>query len=375
MVSDKKHKYEQGNNNNDDGEKSKNVGGTTPDYTLFKNAPIYRANSCFVDTTIVTLMACVLPGIHSAMLDKPIDNFSVTNDPDWGSIVDSVHNSIRKIRDYEPRKWSMIIKTHSQGLQRTSEYIRQELTRIQKFLNGEAVIHSRTLDTLRMLFTRFDHIYYMKDVKQYDDDRYGDSSLSGHREWQRTQNEPLDVLMLLDRVFKFPRNDIKLKVGKMPSSSRTEYHPWMFPMISWDPKTQPQISVQEYLSNDDTYTFINANCMFISIRRENLNGKKKTTPVVPEETIFLKKGALHLCAILMHKGKTIRSGHYHAFIRTPEKMQYKNKRNKRYLWFHYDDMERNQPYRLIGTYKNLLAGENEELVLQTSAFLVYTQAV
>lgn len=201
---------------------------------------------------------------------------------------------------------------------------------------------------LRSLFKKFDTEYKK---------RFGDNG--DEVEWLRTQNEPHDVLDILNRVFGIESDVTRIRTV---SSAVKETVMYNAPIIGVDDLTMvdPPVHLYDYIplvekeevvegvdGKEKTIVtkeeYVNANVLYINITRNYMDKKKLKTEVIPRKKIELRdrKEPLNLVSLLVHRGNQPTFGHYVCF--------YKDENDGR--WYLYDDMS---GYKLIGGWTDVL---------------------
>jgi hypothetical protein len=199
-----------------------------------------------------------------------------------------------------------------------AEMIKTELTSLYKHLVLKKTLTS--CRSLRGLFAKFDDLY--------------DPALP--TEWLREQNDPNEVVELLNRVFQLPPT-IKVKgSGSLPFSGisvHAKQDNAATRVGDYIPITKEWV---EDIQRHRTIKYLSADYLYVNVLR-NLDDEDKTSsPVIPEPKLILaeNKTPLRLKAIVIHNGKTPHSGHYTAVLRLTGG------------WYYYDDMS--DKYTFLG---------------------------
>lgn len=210
--------------------------------------------------------------------------------------------------------------TNHPNVQKIALTIQFELKRLRKFiLKGDATITENSSCTqLRRMFRDFE-IAYKK--------AYKTNYMSV--DWTREQNDPSDVIDVLNRVFSIPDNvqtnryslaynGIRIFVGDKGNTDTVHIKQYI-------PVTKEIISDtrQELITE-----YKKADILYVAIDRNYNNERKSNAIVKPLMEIRLKDNdkTLKLKAMLIHIGTSVSFGHYIALLCINKK------------WILYDDM-------------------------------------
>ena len=227
------------------------------------------------------------------------------------------------------------------ALHRTAGYIKTELNRISQFFEGQNVMESRTLRTIRRLFNRFYR------------------TVNGHEEedFEMNQVDPFDVLSLLSQMFILPytattdkgpsmfHDIIKIRAPFKDGVRTSKY----VPQYVYDDANDPD----ERESHDDDRQILDASELLLSVERGKVitksYGKKEAKTVkvldavVPDQALSLKGSGdeLKLSAIIIHLSSGYSNGHYTLMIRYGD------------AWYYYDDLA-GPLFKCIGSYDDMI---------------------
>jgi hypothetical protein len=175
--------------------------------------------------------------------------------------------------------------------------------------------------------------------------------------WIDEQQEPADVLMILEYLLDIPFNT---KYQESIDKRKNDPVDVLFndcKITNFELLKGNDIYLKDYVPKYiDKFTnnsnkerniikiYTKSDGMFININRgyvdaDNGNQKKSFTIVIPEETLKIGRKQLSLISIIIHKGRTVHSGHYVCYFKKEDK------------WFLFDDMKTNFEY--IGDFINI----------------------
>lgn len=232
-------------------------------------------------------------------------------------------------------------------IEKVSDSIKQQLTHIYNKIQEGANVQICT--TIRNQFANFDSQYAVKYKKQYKSDP------PDQVDWVDEQNEPLDVALMLSRVFKLP-NPIGKRTTYEGKDNSLEHVSYFDPVIAMENK---DIDIQNYIPifEDEFYNEINSKVVkkytsytnsdgfFVTIKRGHVSNSSeeiksfKTVSCPPTLTVSNKD--LTLSSIIVHHGNSIQAGHYTCYIL--------HKQN----WFHFDDLTSSFEY--VGNFSDIPA--------------------
>ena len=215
-----------------------------------------------------------------------------------------------------------------------AKQIKTELQNIYNHVqsNNDSIICS----TLRDLFKQFDESYKDKINKNIEEIN-----------WISEQQEPLDVIILFERIFKLSQN-IKKRI--IATDGDIIFDKSTFSVLI-DIENDSPIDLHNYISkhveniNNKTKTTIyeSSKGMIIHIKRgyvSNDQKLKKKNKVKYYETLQTENGkTLELISIIVHHGSNVYSGHYTCLIK------------KDNIWYEFDDLKDNMIY--IGNFKDI----------------------
>lgn len=306
-----------------------------------KQTLVYSNNSCYLDTLLTMLLTS--PGLRNTLKPHLLN-------------AEIEINTGHQHTDNE-----------LEGLQRTAEFIKTELNRISQYFDGQNVMESRTLRTIRRLLNRFYRI------------------ANGHQneDFEVEQIDPFDVLSLFSQMF------------KMPQDVLTDNGPSMFHNVSkiitpFNDGVHTGKYVPEYVHdditnadekeshNDDRHVFA-ANELLVSVERAKIivsrQGKREAKTVkvidevIPDQVVSLKgqSGKLNLSAVIIHLSNGYTNGHYTLMIRHGD------------AWYYYDDLA-GPLFTCIGTYDDMInysikkgSTKYPKIALKYSKAILYTK--
>jgi len=286
---------------------------------------------------------------------------------------------------YNPSRWvrhhilspkAADAPTHhkSKTLNRLALAIREDLKTAASALNTPSTSSSSKPPHCGLLRTH---------LKEFDDKYYAKLQKKGIRmpdrvEWLTTQNEPLDFVKALTRVFHIP-DDVSVALTLPSGEKRKERHVFYDVSISIDKLLQTPSSktLSSFPVPIDTDTFIeettqkpvtktttirDARILMVNVPRNFMGERKLMTKIAPPPTVTLKSGrTLTLSSILLHKGSGPTGGHY----TTVFKSQGDNS------WREYDDLD-NTSYKLIGATLDDALEWNKKYVQRNGVSYIYT---
>jgi hypothetical protein len=255
-------------------------------------------NSCFLDSLLVALLAAQKSGNS------------------W------MH---RHIWLAQPNK----IWPNNPGLADLAGKIRVEIKKLLFPLDVKLNRHNAK--DLRKMFEKFDTMY----VQQV-------RSFSPRTEWLRTQNDPLDVIIELYRVFQIP-DGAYAKLGKNTQSVSISTP--MIDVFTLMGMGKKKVYLDEFvpINKNMEIEMLRAKIMYVTVQRNYMDERKIMTQVIPSKTVNLQlnKKVLRLSSALVHIGSSPTSGHYVAYICD----------HKTNMWYLYDDLQ--DHLRLIGDFDDL----------------------
>lgn len=235
-------------------------------------------------------------------------------------------------------------------LQQIAKDIQSELINIRNYLikSPTAPTHI-SQSTLRQKFKEFEQLYKSTYNTKYQS-----------VEWLHHQNDPSDVIDILNRVF------------NVKETIKTNTYPLAFNGIRIfvaDRQDSDSVKLKDYVPMTKEYIsdinktiiteYKSADLLYIGVDRNYLNQHKSKCSVKPSMTITLPDNAkpLKLRALLIHIGDSVNSGHYVALLRI---------RNK---WIYYDDMT--TCYKLMSLRTRELFDHNGQYYLRNCAGFIY----
>lgn len=245
------------------------------------------ANSCYIDTFLTALFFFKSSFVNDIILAAPVS-----------------HENDR--------------------LREMGEDIRQELIRIKTLLQTKKS-KQETCSRLRRMFQDFDRVYARTYPKRQIE----------NVDWTSAQNEPLDIVSMLNRIFQIP-DTIQTNKGMTMGFGA----PSIFTGDAEKLKVKDFIPVtRNYLDDQDRYDeleYTSGNFMYVAINRGYQDGDKSETLVKPVMQIKIKNELkpLKLRAIMIHQGASIHGGHYVALLRKQGK------------WIYYNDLS-STPYKTV----------------------------
>ena len=200
-----------------------------------------------------------------------------------------------------------------------AQNIQTELHAIYRRLLTKTSTETYKCRSLRQLFHKFDKLY----------------KPAYPTEWLGEQNDPNEVVELLNRVFTLPST---IQVRPPPALP--------FSGITVHAKKGETVKVSDYIpitkewvediGRHRTIKYLSADYLLVSVLRNLDNTSKITSHVVPEFKLVLPENPnpLKLKSMILHNGSDPHSGHYTGIV---------------YIkggWYYYDDMK--SSYKLLG---------------------------
>jgi hypothetical protein len=181
---------------------------------------------------------------------------------------------------------------------------------------------TRNASALRRMLHDFDSLYSTQIFR-----------ISPRTEWLEAQNDPLDVLSALYRIFQVP-DDAYAKLG--PNKQRVSITAHMidvFTLLEHSAHANTPLRVKDVVPlNAPAQTeVLRAPLLYVSVQRNYMDKKKVKTPVLVAKTVTPRSSdrAMKLSAIIVHIGRSPTHGHYVAYICD----------HRTGTWFLYDDTE------------------------------------
>lgn len=293
-----------------------------------------KANSCYLDSALISLLFMNCPYIHNEILHKQLNH----QDPELQTCALRIQRMLVTIYDA-----------------------------IEKGKRGAC-------SKLREAFELFDTMYADKigKIEKLD--------------WRREQLEPADVFKFLIRVFQIGddceyefKSYSVAKGHKTPLTDEIRKGTFADCMIGIDvlskdnfsdlskyvPKHTERIRILKRDVGDDgilrkmiVKKYVKAPLFTVHVQRV-MSGGKIQTPIVPFPTLKLKnnENVLHLRAVIVHHGSSADHGHYTSYLRCKQ------------FWYHYDDLAFEKMVK-IGSTKQLFL-QNKNYVLRNCVNLIY----
>lgn len=253
----------------------------------------WHSNSCYIDSLLVAL----------AHVPNPIVDILLESLPRYSG------------------KNKLTLEKHALAIKAEMKAI------VKNIQSGE----KNACSNLRSLFMKFDKQY----MKQIDENQE-------EIDWIKDQQEPLDVLRLLDRALTL-KNNTKVRISDNEPQEVSFFSPTITVVDDTDdiyvkdqiPLYQDKIVNDKGVERKVRTEYLESTGMFIVVNRfyseynvkagEYINKKKKFGAVIPTESV---KG-LKLVSIVVHHGTSIEHGHYTCYVKHDED------------WYHFDDMKGN----------------------------------
>ena len=187
---------------------------------------------------------------------------------------------------------------------------------------------------------------------------YANSYDSGTKKlnWLTDEQDPLDFIIILIRAFDIP-SDVKYKITYQDGTTNISTFTFNQPFIDYEllQKNEP-ISIKQIMPQFDNITYLYAEFLIININRNFMNKKKLLTQVLPTETIELEECKLTLIGIIVHHGRTVKSGHYTSMVKSKDDE-----------WCEYNDVK--SELKQIGSFNKMLT----KYVKENSVMLFYSK--
>jgi hypothetical protein len=197
---------------------------------------------------------------------------------------------------------------------------------------------------LRKAFEKFDQ-WYKKQINEKLQDI----------NWVDEQQEPLDVVNILDRIFKLPKTT-KKKI-EYEGETREENFPFCNVFVT---ALEDDIDIDSYIPiqtenfyNDQlkknvtkVTTIESTSGIMIYVKRgyatNSSSEKKSFAQITCRESYRINANTqVNLTSLTIHHGSTIHGGHYTSYIKHQD------------AWYHFDDLDMNKKMQHIGSFKNI----------------------
>lgn len=220
--------------------------------------------------------------------------------------------------------------------------IQREIFNIYKYINKNENIQNKQCAAIRYYLEK----YYNELLKI--DAKNNKIFFNNTDNWTKEQIDIFELMTFLDKIFDF-NNNLKIKDGNNKYKTNMIYPimqthlikkkvfdistiiPDRIDIHNLDPNNyyiNSEGKLIKYIEKE--YKILKTNgILFIEIYRNIGNNKKLTTKILYPKSIIIKedKKELKLRSIILHKGKTVHSGHYTTIIKKDGKT------------YEYDDME------------------------------------